>query len=133
MAGRARPLRTAEVLKASVDEGQTAFRIGGDEFAILMPGVDGPAAEEGLERIRALVVLNNKYYREPELSIALGAATSAAALPLEKVISLADAAMYQNKGEHYRRRAGDPQDTNPSACDFMRKGSFLMNDIWTSR
>jgi diguanylate cyclase (GGDEF)-like protein len=99
--------RAAEVLKASLDESHSASRIGGDEFAILMPGLDEQAAAEALERIRALIVLNNKYYREPELSIALGAATSRPDLPLEKVINLADDAMYRNKGEHYRRRAED--------------------------
>jgi PleD family two-component response regulator len=52
-------------------------------------------------------VLNNKYYRDPELSIALGAATSRPGLSLEKVISLADDAMYRSKGEHYGRRAED--------------------------
>ncbi len=58
-------------------------------------------------RIRALIGLNNKYYRDPELSVALGVATSRPGLSLEKVINLADHAMYRNKGEHYRRRAED--------------------------
>jgi PleD family two-component response regulator len=51
--------------------------------------------------------LNNKYYREPELSISMGATTSRVGLSLEKVISLADDAMYKSKGEHYRRRKDD--------------------------
>ncbi len=99
--------RAAEVLKAVCDEHCVAARIGGDEFAVCMPGADAQAAGEALERIRQLMALNNKYYREPELSISLGAATSQPDLPLEKVINLADDAMYRDKGEHYRRRRED--------------------------
>jgi len=48
-----------------------------------------------------LVGLNNKFYRDPQLSISLGAATRRAGLTLEKVISLADNAMYRSKSRHY--------------------------------
>jgi PleD family two-component response regulator len=57
--------------------------------------------------VESLVVMNNKFYREPELSFSLGSATSEPGLPLEKVISLADDAMYRNKGQYYRRRRDD--------------------------
>jgi diguanylate cyclase (GGDEF)-like protein len=99
--------RAAEVLNASSEKGNIAARIGGDEFAMILPGANAQAAEETLQRVQELVRLNNKYYREPELSISMGAATSRAGLSLEKVISLADDAMYKSKGEHYRRRKDD--------------------------
>jgi diguanylate cyclase (GGDEF)-like protein len=100
--------RTAEVLKASIEDGHIAARIGGDEFIIFMSDADAGDADELMERIQSLVVMNNKYYREPELSLSLGAATSQTGLSLEKVISLADDAMYKNKGLHHRRRREDP-------------------------
>ena len=99
--------RTAEVLKASFEEGQVVARIGGDEFAIFLSGADVREVNEALQRVQVLVGLNNKFYRGPELSISLGAATSQAGLPLEKVISMADDAMYQSKSHHYRRRRSD--------------------------
>ena len=99
--------RAAEVLKASCDNGFIASRIGGDEFAIIMPDTDEQIVAEAIERIRALVVLNNKYYRDPELSISLGMSTSNPDTSLEKVISQADNAMYRDKGDHYRRRQND--------------------------
>lgn len=55
----------------------------------------------------SLVALNNKYYREPELSISIGASTSTPGISLEKAIGLADDAMYLNKSEHHRRRKDD--------------------------
>jgi diguanylate cyclase (GGDEF)-like protein len=100
--------RAAEVLKASIDEGYTVARIGGDEFIIIMPGADAETAHLIVERVQSLVAVNNKYYHEPLLSLSLGAATSLPGQSLEKVISLADDAMYANKGKHHRRRRDDP-------------------------
>jgi diguanylate cyclase (GGDEF)-like protein len=99
--------RTAEVLKAGTVEGQVIARIGGDEFVIIMPGASLVEANELIERIQSLVVLNNKYYGDPELSLSLGAAVSEPGLSLEKVISLADNEMYRNKGGYHRRRKED--------------------------
>ncbi len=100
--------RAAEVLKTNFEEAGVVARIGGDEFAVVLPDADAAAAEEALQRMPTLVELNNKYYREPELSISFGAATSQKRFSLEKVVSQADDAMYRNKGEHYRRRKEDP-------------------------
>jgi PleD family two-component response regulator len=50
-----------------------------------------------VQRIRALIEVNNRFYRGAVLSIALGATTSAPDLPLERAIRAADDAMYQDK------------------------------------
>jgi len=99
--------RAAEVLKASIENGYIAARIGGDEFIVIMSGVDEAEANGVMERIQSLVAMNNKYYREPELSLSIGASTSEPGITLERVISLADDAMYNNKGMYHRRRKED--------------------------
>ncbi|MCL4528907.1 MAG: sensor domain-containing diguanylate cyclase [Chloroflexi bacterium] len=99
--------RTAEVLKTGLEENTLVARIGGDEFVILLPGADGATASELISHLHLLIELNNKYYREPVLSISFGAATSQPGLSLEKVISQADNTMYKDKGQYYRRRRGD--------------------------
>jgi diguanylate cyclase (GGDEF)-like protein len=99
--------RTAEVLRASIDDGYFAARIGGDEFVIVMANANEEEAAEMIERVESLAVMNNKFYREPALSLSLGAASSARGLSLQKVISLADDAMYRNKGMFHRRRKSD--------------------------
>lgn len=99
--------RTAEVLRASIDNGYFAARIGGDEFVIVMPDADEQRAVEMIERVESLAVMNNKFYSEPDLSLALGASTSVPGFSLQKVISLADDSMYRNKGLHHNRRKGD--------------------------
>jgi len=99
--------RAAEVLTASIENGHIAARIGGDEFIIIMAGVDEQTANDIMKRIQSLVAMNNKYYREPELSLSLGASTSEPGVSLEKTIRYADDAMYLNKGMFHRRRKND--------------------------
>ena len=99
--------RAAEVLNASINDGHVTARIGGDEFIVIMPDSELALAKEVMERIQSLVLMNNKYYREPELSLSVGAAASRPGLTLEKVISLADDEMYKNKGMFHRRRKDD--------------------------
>ncbi len=99
--------RTGEVLKASIDNGYIAARIGGDEFTLILPDADEQTAHAMMEQVESLVEMNNKFYREPELSLSLGSATSKPGVPLEKIISLADKTMYTNKGQYYRRRKED--------------------------
>jgi diguanylate cyclase (GGDEF)-like protein len=99
--------RIAEVLSAAFNSDQIVARIGGDEFAVILKSTNEEETNEFLKQIQMLVSMNNKYYREPELSISVGAATSKHNMSLEKVISLADDAMYQNKGDHHRRRKDD--------------------------
>ena len=96
--------RAAEVLKACVASDQIAARIGGDEFVVILPGLDEQAAADKLVHFQELIDLNNNYYREPELSISVGSATSRPGTTLEKTISLADQNMYKNKIKHHQRR-----------------------------
>lgn len=99
--------RAAEVIHAAFGSEFVTARIGGDEFASVLPGVDAEAASEHLRHIQVLIALNNKYYREPEVSISVGSATSTPGISLEKLIGLADDAMYKNKSENHRRRKDD--------------------------
>jgi diguanylate cyclase (GGDEF)-like protein len=99
--------RVAEILNASFNSTHVAARIGGDEFIIILPGKDEAETAETLRHIQALIDINNKYYREPVLSVSCGAATSQPGMTLEKVIQLADDAMYKSKSEHHRRRKED--------------------------
>lgn len=99
--------RAAEVIKAAISAEHVAARIGGDEFAAILADTDEAIAAEYIKQVQVLIGLNNKYYREPELSISVGAATSVPGISLEKIIGKADDAMYANKSEHHRRRKDD--------------------------
>jgi len=111
-AGDALLRRLGEVLNELVEKPNHAARIGGDEFAVLMPGVDEQAAAAMVETIETLVALNNQYYSTLELSVSIGAATSRPGERLESVAKRADLEMYESKRIHYgapvrdRRRGG---------------------------
>lgn len=94
--------RAAEVLKSAFEEDTLIARIGGDEFAVLLPDQSEEELQKTLERIRSLIPLNNKYYQGPELGISLGAAVRNKNEPLEKTITRADSSMYTEKALHHK-------------------------------
>jgi diguanylate cyclase (GGDEF)-like protein len=101
--------RVAEVLNAAFNSTHVCARMGGDEFSVILENTNESDAADYLKQLGALIELNNKYYREPELSLSVGYATSAPGIGLEKVVGLADDAMYRDKSEHHRRRKDDTQ------------------------
>lgn len=95
--------RAAEVLRAALDKDLVAARIGGDEFAAFLTHCDETRAQELVKQISALIELNNKYYREPLLSISIGTATSQPGQTVQDLIRMADDAMYDRKARHHQR------------------------------
>ena len=80
------------------DTEATVARIGGDEFAVLLPGISPEKAEEMLQQIRDLVEKYNGGSAEVALSISLGAASLLqAGGRLSKVLQQADENMYRDK------------------------------------
>ncbi|NLH79399.1 MAG: sensor domain-containing diguanylate cyclase [Phyllobacteriaceae bacterium] len=93
--------RAGEIVAAATQAPNRAARIGGDEFAILMPGADSRAGAAMIENLRHLTDLNNQYYGGPALSFAMGTATGGAGADIEEVARRADARMYEDKRRHY--------------------------------
>ncbi len=107
-AGDALLRRVGEVLGKAVDPPACAARVGGDEFAVLLPATDEYAAQAVRERILSLLELNNQYYAGTtghSLSLAMGIATCGPGDPLDVALVRADKAMYEDKARGYRERA----------------------------
>lgn len=82
----------------------TVARIGGDEFAVLMPDAGPEEIHACIERLRVSVSEHNKIYPELPLAISSGGAVAAKLpLKLEDTINEADNHMYQEKN-HNRAR-----------------------------
>jgi diguanylate cyclase (GGDEF)-like protein len=91
--------RTARVLQDAFRAEDIVARIGGDEFAVLLPGVDQAAAREGVTRVRRLLAERNAGWADLPLGLALGVATGDAGGDLNAVLLEADRRMYQTKRE----------------------------------
>jgi len=94
--------RAAEVLKAGFRQEDVIARIGGDEFAVIMPLTEVATAKESLERVQTLVGLNNKYYGDPVLAISLGVSTGQKGSDLTSIMRAADDDMYREKRAHHQ-------------------------------
>lgn len=100
-AGDALLRRAGEVLMKAVDKPDCAARIGGDEFALLLPGTDERGAEQMVERMNKLIELNNQFYPGTALSFAVGVATCRQGERLETAVHRADEQMYMSKKAYY--------------------------------
>lgn len=94
--------RAGEVLKEVAQAGDIVARVGGDEFAVLMPGQDTDYAARLAERLQKLIEVNNQFYQGPALSVAVGYAQTGPDTSLALAEKAADLAMYANKGARRR-------------------------------
>ncbi len=88
-----------EIITQSLRENDLAFRYGGEEFAVILPGTDEKGAHFVAERIRSSVEAN---IFEPEvldlkLTISVGVATCPDAPTVRDLIVAADEALYDAK------------------------------------
>ncbi|MET0968768.1 MAG: GGDEF domain-containing protein [Tardiphaga sp.] len=93
--------RAGEVFESLVEKPATVSRIGGDEFAVLLPGTDASGGDAVLASLTGLIEVNNQYYPDHELSLSIGMATSRAGERLEPVVKRADTLMLQAKRSYY--------------------------------
>jgi diguanylate cyclase (GGDEF)-like protein len=82
--------KLAAVLQASVRDADIVCRIGGDEFAILLPNAAEDDCAEVVERLRAAIV-------ESELSAAIGTASVPPAGSIAEAHRTADSGLYKEK------------------------------------
>jgi diguanylate cyclase (GGDEF)-like protein len=107
--------RAGEVLTKLIEPPSCAARIGGDEFAILMPGASEQTAQAVMDDIHRLAELNNQFYSVAPLSFSMGAATTGPGERLESVIKRADGLMYAAKRRFYEDEERDRRASEAAA------------------
>jgi len=90
-------IRAALVLKGAFRAEDVVARIGGDEFAVLLPSADADVVQEALRRVIGKIEQSQTEDHPVPLSISFGAATASKGDRLEEVLKLADRRMYENK------------------------------------
>ena len=91
------------LLRAAVRETDYPARYGGDEFVVILPQTDGPAAQALGEKLRFLIE-EHTFLQEEGINARLGVSLGIATYPKdaqskEGLIRLADERMYADKGE----------------------------------
>lgn len=96
-------ISTAKILKECVSKKDMVFRIGGDEFAILMPRSDLQLVSDVCERIKHKISNYNEMNSELPLSVSLGfSISSKLSTDVSSFIQEADNNMYKEKLHHSR-------------------------------
>ena len=96
-AGDALLIRVGQVLTVAFRAEDVIARIGGDEFAVLLPATDGTTAADSLKRVQRAVQENNVAHPGTPICISLGVSVAQNPMPLLEVLREADEDMYREK------------------------------------
>lgn len=91
----------AQTMAAAMRPFDHVYRCGGEEFAVLMPGVPMAEAREAAERLRAAIAAETVSVHDGGVDISvtasIGVAEASAAITPQELLAAADAALYHAK------------------------------------
>jgi diguanylate cyclase (GGDEF)-like protein len=100
--------KIGEIIRKAVRSGDTAGRIGGEEFLIVMPGATRDIAVTVGERLRLAVALGGMRYANGEpVTASIGAAAARTGDTVETLLARADRGLYEAKRQGRNRLVED--------------------------
>lgn len=114
---------TASILKGTFRASDVVARIGGDEFAVILPLTDAKTAQNVLERVEPAVSAFNQTHNGLPLILSFGVATgNDAAENIMKIFKKADDDMYKHK---LAKRPHKTQQIVDALLQLMYEKSFI--------
>ncbi len=93
-------IAAAKIIKEAFRREDTVARIGGDEFAVLMPGATAQAFEAACRRVQSGIAAYNKTQPGVHLSLSVGHAIGRRGESIRDILHRADNNMYREKLNH---------------------------------
>jgi two-component system cell cycle response regulator len=93
-------VRIGRIIKTCLRKMDTAYRYGGEEFTIILPGTPGEEAKTVAERLRTAVAAEDFTGGDnpgPRITISIGVTQYCHEEPISSFVQRADQAMYQSK------------------------------------
>jgi diguanylate cyclase (GGDEF)-like protein len=100
--------RIANVISRCFRGEDVIARIGGDEFAVLLPYTNQNEVVNAVERLKHNIEIKNQLGEKPLLGLSIGFATAENGYELQQAYDLADIGMYKDKA--LRKKTGPLRD-----------------------
>jgi diguanylate cyclase (GGDEF)-like protein len=124
----------ADTARSVVRDRDHVVRWGGEEFALLLPGINAERAAEVVERLRASLAQAHLLTNTPIFTASYGIADSNMARDRETIVRLADEALYRSKqAGRDRCTIGDPQFIGPFAMRRERDQGAVVDITQVAR
>lgn len=99
-AGDAALVALADASRDALRAEDLVARVGGEEFAVLLPGMSAEAAASTADRVRrSIEAARTRHEPQVRLSVSIGVATARPGDTVEQLLARADRAMYQVKAD----------------------------------